>query len=259
MERLSVVILVKNEEKQIRDCLESAKWADEIIIVDDYSLDKTVEICREYTDKIFQRKMTDGFSRQREYGINQAGGNWILSLDADQTVTEGLREEIREVLNNGTSCSGFRIYRPTSYLGKWMRYCGWRTPVLVLFRKDKIGYDGKLVHEDVVSSGDIGLLKNEILHHTYDSLSEHFDRMDLYTSYDARELWRRGVRLNPGNYVIYFFLKPVFIFLRKYIVYQGFREGVRGLFISVVTAFVVFMNYAKLWEIQYVQKRKGRG
>ena len=256
MEKLSVTIPVKNEEKQIRDCLESVKWADEIIIIDDESTDRTLEICRSYTDKIFVRKMVDGFSKQREYGILKAKGEWILLLDADQTVTEGLREEIRYILKNGSDCNGFRIPRPTSYLGRWMRYCGWRPEVLVLFRKDKALFDGKMVHEDVIVNGRIGRLKNEVLHHNYASLSEHFRRMELYTLYDAEELWKRKVRLYPGNYFLCFFLKPVFVFFRKYILVQGFREGVRGLFISVVTAFVVFMNYARLWEIQYVQKRK---
>lgn len=256
MEKLSVTILTKNEDRQIRNCLESVRWADEIVIIDDESSDRTLEICRAYTDRIFIRKMSDGFSKQRAYSFQQAGGDWILIMDADQTVSEGLKEEILGILKNGSDCDGFRIPRPTSYLGKWIRYCGWRPEVLLLFRKNKAIMNGKMVHEDVVVKGKIGRLRNEILHHNYASLSEHFRRMELYTLYDAEELWKRKARLYPWNYCVYFILKPAFVFFRKYVVMQGFREGARGLFISMVTAFVVFMNYARLWEIQYIQKRK---
>jgi glycosyltransferase involved in cell wall biosynthesis len=249
MEGVSVVVLTKNEEKDIKECLESVKWASEIVIVDDCSTDATVQVCRHYTDKIFQRKMLH-FSDQREFGLRQASFPWVLTLDADQVVTPGLREEIQGVLQQGTEYDGFMIYKITSYLGRWMRHCGWRVKVLVLSRKDKTSYDGKAVHENAIVQGKIGELENEILHKNYESLSEHFTRMDLYTSYDAEDLWKKGVRLNYFNYPVYFFFKPLYIFFRKYIMQRGFQEGVRGFFISVVTAFVVFMNYAKLWDKQ---------
>ncbi|MCM8796417.1 MAG: glycosyltransferase family 2 protein [Candidatus Omnitrophica bacterium] len=249
MDKLSVVILTKNEEAQIRKCLESIKWADEIIIVDDFSTDRTLQICREYTDKIFQKKL-EGFSAQREFGAFQAGGPWVLHLDADEVVTPALQEEIKEILEKGTDCDGFLIYRPTVYLGRLMRYCGWRARPLLLFRKNKGRYDGRLVHERISVDGKIGCLRNEIIHKGYKNLSEHFAKMDLYTTYDAEELWRKGKRLNIFNYPVYFILKPSFIFFRRYIIQRGFKEGLRGLFISVITAFIVFMNYAKLWEKQ---------
>ncbi len=249
METVSVVILTKNEEKDIRNCLESVKWADEIVVIDDCSSDATVEICRQYTDKIFQKKMVN-FSEQREFGLKHASCPWVFSLDADQTVPSGLRLEIQAVLKQCAGFDGFRIYKTTSYLGKWIRHCGWRAKVLILFRRDKVRYDGKSVHEDVIVQGKVGDLKNEVLHKNYETLSEHFKRMDLYTSYDAEDLWKKGVRLNYFNYPVYFIIKPVYIFFRKYILYGGFLEGVRGFFISVVTAFVVFMNYAKLWDKQ---------
>lgn len=249
MDKLSVVILTKNEEAGIRECLESVKWAHEIVIVDDYSTDRTVEICREYTDKIFQKKL-NGFSEQREFGISKTSGDWIFHFDADEVVTPELQEEIQAVLKKGTDCNGFMTHRPINYLGREMRYCGWGLKSLVLFRKDKGRYDGKLVHESIIVNGKIGHLKNKILHKAYKNISEHFNRMDLYTSCDAEEMWRKGARLNGINYPIYLFLKPIFIFFRKYIMQGGFREGLRGYFISVITAFIVFMNYAKLWEIQ---------
>ena len=249
MDTLSAVILTRNEEDRIRNCLESVKWADEIIIVDDYSSDRTVEICAEYTDKIFRRKM-DGFSRQREFGTGKATGTWILRLDADEVATPALREEIMGVVRKGTDCDAFTVYRANFYLGKRIRHCGWGLKTTVLFRRGKCSYDGRMVHEEVVVHGKTGHLDNEILHYSYERLSDHFFKMDLYTSYGAEELWRKGVRLNAFNYPFYFFIKPILVFLRKYIVMQGFREGVRGVFISAITAFIVFMNYAKLWEKQ---------
>jgi glycosyltransferase involved in cell wall biosynthesis len=249
MDTLSVVILTKNEEGRIRGCLENVKWADEIIIVDDCSADRTVEICREYTDKIFRRKM-DGFSQQRDFGAGKASGTWILRLDADEVVTPALLEEILGVLKSGTDCDAFTVYRANFYLGKRIRYCGWCLRIIMLLRKGKCNYDGRMVHEEVVVHGKIGHLNNEIWHYSYEKLSDHFAKMDMYTSYDTEELWRKGVRLHVFNYPFYFFIKPILIFFRKYIAMQGFREGVRGVFISAVTAFIVFMNYAKLWEKQ---------
>jgi glycosyltransferase involved in cell wall biosynthesis len=249
MDRLSVVIPVKNEEAEIMECLESVKWADEIIIVDDYSTDRTIEICRKYTDKIFQKKL-EGFSAQREFGLSKAAGTWILHLDADEVVTPPLQEEIKAVLKNGTEYDGFLISRPTNYLGREIRYCGWALKILVFFRKEKSRYDGKLVHESIIVDGRIGHFKNKIIHKGYKNLSEYFIKMDLYTSLDAEDMRRNGVRLNALNYPVYLFMKPVFIFFRKYIFMRGFMDGVRGFFISVIAAFVVFMNYAKLWEIQ---------
>ena len=249
MDKLSVVILTKNEEAVIRDCLESVKWAHEIVIVDDYSTDRTVEICREYTDKIFQKKL-NGFSEQRGFGINKTSGDWIFHFDADEMAMPPLQEEIKAVLKNGTEYDGFLIPRPTNYLGSEIRYCGWNSKTMVLFRKEKGRYDGKLVHESVIVDGRIGHLKNNIMHRAYKNLSEHFSRMELYTSLDAEDMWRKGVRLNPLNYPVYFFMKPVFVFFRKYIFMGGIMDGVRGFFISVITAFIVFMNYAKLWEMQ---------
>ena len=249
MDTLSVVILTKNEEDRIRNCLESVKWADEIIIVDDCSADRTVEICREYTDKIFRKKLSN-FSLQREFGAGKATGTWILRLDADEVVTPALREDIAGVLKNGTDCDAFMIYRANFYLNKKIRYCGWFLRAALLLRRGKCSYDGRIVHEDVVVHGKTGNLDNMILHYSYRKLSDHFSKMDLYTSYGAEELWIKGVRMHIFNYPFYFFIKPVLVFFRKYIMMQGFREGMRGVFISVITAFIVFMNYAKLWEKQ---------
>lgn len=250
MGRLSVVIITKNEEANIRDCLEAIKWSDEIIIVDDYSTDRTLQICKEYTDKIFQRQF-DGFGAQKGYGLKQASGQWILSLDADEVVSPELREEIRGILEEQTDYDGFRIGVKTIYLGRWIKHCGWSSKLLRLFKKDKSRYDERLVYESVIAQGKIGEFKNCILHNNpFKSLSQHIMKLDLYTTLDAEEIRKKKVRLRPLNYSWYLFLKPILIFFRKYIIMKGFKEGVRGFLISVINAFVVFINYAKLWEKQ---------
>lgn len=255
MEKLSIVILTMNEENNIRECLETAKWADEIIVVDDFSADKTIEICKEYTDKIFQRKL-NSFSEERRFGDEKASGDWILQLDADQRVTPGLRKRIEEILERGTDCDGFMIYKKNSYLGKWMRYAGWRPEVLIMYRRGMQRYNETRAHEKIILEGKVGHLNAEILHKSYESLSEHCPRIDRYTTWDAQDLWDKGFRLNPFTYPVYFLIKPIYIFFRKYIWQQGFREGVRGYLLSVITAFIVFMNYAKLWEKQKNEHKK---
>lgn len=256
MSSLSVVLCVKNGEKTLKRCLESVKWADEIIVVDDQSTDRTIEICREYTGTIYTHAMTD-FSSQRGFALEKAAGPWILSVDADDEVTEPLAQEIRRAVRSETAAySGYTVIRTTSYLGRWMRYAGWSNRMLSLFRKDTARYDGKRVHEKVIVDGRIGSLSGRIRHHAYSSLSDHFIRMDAYTSLDAQTFWERGLRIRPIAYPVYFMIRPAYAFVRKYILQQAFREGVRGLFISAVTSFVVFMNYAKLWEMQLKNKER---
>ncbi|RJO64267.1 MAG: glycosyltransferase family 2 protein [Candidatus Omnitrophota bacterium] len=247
--RLSVVVLTKNEERYVRNALESTKWADEIIIIDDMSTDATLEICREYTDKIFTKQLIN-FSDQREYGISRASGEWVLFLDADDQLSPPLQEEIRQTLAADSEYSGFMLLRISSYLGKWIAHCGWRAPILLLFRKDKARIDGRLIHEKILIDGKVGVLKNIVYHHAYDDLSEHIIKLDFYTRLEAEELWKKGTRLKGLDYALYLFAKPVFAFLRKYFGYKGYREGVRGFLISVMTAFVVLLSYAKLWEKQ---------
>jgi glycosyltransferase involved in cell wall biosynthesis len=264
---ISAVIITMNEEDRIKDCLESVKWADEIIIVDSFSADRTVGICRGYTDKIFQREMR-GFGEQKQFAVEQASSEWILSIDADEVVTEGLRDEILKILNQDATppssppykggeqggYDGFQIYRRNIYLGKPMRYCGWYVPILRLFKKDTGRFNEKKVHEEIIVNGRVGLLKGEILHNTYRNISHHLEKIDSFTDYDADELIKKGVVLKPSNYLWYFVFKPAARFFQKYIMQKGVFEGMHGFILSLHAAMVVFINYAKLWERQ--QKNK---
>ena len=246
MTKLSVIVISKNAQGSIRACLESVKWADEIVVVDDLSADDTVKIAGEYTDKIFAKKMED-FGRQYQYAVERASGEWILVLDTDEVVTSFLGEEIRQAVKS-ERYDAYRIYRKNNYLGKWMRYCGWYVPILRLFRKEKGRFNSAMVHGEVIVNESAGLLKGEILHHTYRNISHQADKMNLFSYYGAMELKRRGVSLRWYSYPWYFAAKPALYFLKKYIWLQGFREGIHGLVLSCFAAAGVFINYAKLWE-----------
>ena len=269
---ISAVIITKNEEERIRPCLESIKWADEIIIVDSFSTDKTIDICRGYTDKISQREMR-GFGEQKQFAIEKAASDWILSIDADEIVTEELRDEIQKILNKETSSpsppseggdkgevegggyDGFKIFRKNIYLGRPMRYCGWYVPILRLFKRGKGRFNAKKVHEEIIVDGNVGLLKGEILHNTYKNISHHLEKIDSFTTYDVDELTKKGVILKPSNCLWYLVFKPMVRFLQKFILQKGIFEGTHGLILSINAAMVVFINYAKLWERQKETKK----
>jgi glycosyltransferase involved in cell wall biosynthesis len=249
--RLSIVLITRNEAHWIRRCLDSVRWADELVVVDQHSTDGTDEICREYGAKLFLHEMTAGFGEQEQFAIDQASRPWILSLDADEEVTPALRDAIRQAIADPGECVGFRIPRLTAYLGRFIRHCGWYpSPVLRLFCRGQGQFTNAFVHEEVVAGGPVGDLRADLLHYSYDSLSEHLCKMDLYTTYDAQMLARRGVWVTPLSAPWLLVGKPLVVFLRKYLWQYGFREGRHGLVLSGMAAFVTFLNYAKQWERQ---------
>lgn len=250
MAALSVVVLTKNEEANIRECLESVSWADEIIVIDDESTDATREIAREFASKIIVRKM-HGFGAQRQAGIEEAGGEWILFLDADERVPYELKQEMQAILaGRSAGFDGFAFVKKTFYLGKEIKYCGWSAPVPRFFKKSKGRSDQKMVHEEIIVDGPVGSLKHCVLHYSYTSIFQHIEKMNKYTEYDATELYAKGVRINLLNFGWCWFVKPAIAFARKYVLQKGFLDGKEGLLISVFTAWVVFLHYVKVWEMQ---------
>jgi glycosyltransferase involved in cell wall biosynthesis len=248
---LSVVLITRNEAPRVRRCLESVRWADEIIVVDQHSQDDTAAICRACGATVLSREMTGGFGEQKNFAIAQASRPWILSLDADEVVTEELRQAILRTIAVPSQYVGYRMPRLTNYLGRFIRHCGWYpSPVLRLFLKGAGRFTDALVHEEVVVEGPVGTLDGDLLHYSYDCLSDHVRKLDLYTSYDARMLARRQVRLTPLTAPWYLLAKPLAVFARKYLLQRGFREGRHGLVLSAMAAFVTFCNYAKLWELE---------
>jgi glycosyltransferase involved in cell wall biosynthesis len=243
MEKLSVIIITFNEEKNIRDCLESVKWADEIIVVDSFSSDNTIQICKEYTNNIFQRKW-EGFAKQKNFALNLVKNKWVLWIDADERVSKELKEEIEKVIENN-KFDGFCIPRKNFFLGRWIKYGGWYPDyTLRLFKKEKAYFEEREVHEKVILNGKISYLKSPILHYSYKNISDIILRIDKYSSLSSSQLLKNNKKATLWT----IFSHSFFRFFLKYILRGGFRDGVPGFIIAVTSSFETFAKYAKLWE-----------
>jgi len=246
MNRLSVIIISYNEEENIKECLESVKWSDEIVVVDSFSSDRTVEIAREFTPKVFQNKWTN-FSRQKNFALGKASNEWVLNIDADERATPELRKEVLTILNSEFSLlDGYYIPRRNHYLGKWIRHCGWYPDYkLRLFRKHKGMFNERTVHESVVVEGKKGYLKSCLNHYSYKNLSDHLSRIDKFSSLAAEEMFGGGKRAGPFDLLF----RPLTRFIKMYLIKKGYLDGVYGLIVSIMGSFYVFTKYLKLWEL----------
>lgn len=241
--RVSATIICFNEEATIREALESVKWCDEIVVVDSFSTDRTVEICREYTDRIFQRAWP-GFVEQKAFALEQARMPWLLNLDADERVSPALRTEIQAVLRAPGS-DGYYVPRLVYYLDRWWWRGGWYPDYrLRLFRREHAVWGGVDPHEKVVLRGRKTRLKSPLLHFTYRDTSAHVATINYFTGVAARELRLRGRKASMRDLI----LRPAWRFLRFFVARRGFLEGIAGLFVAQSAAFYVFTKYAKLWE-----------
>lgn len=249
--KISAKINVYNEEGNIAAVCESVAWADEIVVCDSSSTDRTVEIARRYTDKIFNREFR-GYKDKHEYSDSMTTGDWILWMDADERVTPELREAI-EKLRQADPASlpdGFRIARRTEFLGRWILHSGWYPDYQMrLYRKAASYWDGVAPHEVAHVRGRVEILPGELLHYTTQSLSEYHLRADRYTTLAAEYLHRKGKRVRA----IELFTLPIAAFIRTYVIKQGFRDGVPGLIIAMFTAYSVLLKYAKVWEMKHVK------
>lgn len=251
MNHLSVVIITKDEERDIGPCLESVKWADEIVVIDEFSRDQTVEICRRYTEKVFQKEW-EGYARTKNFGIEKTSGQWILSLDADERVSSELRAEIKQVLEMDDSYDGYLIPMKFYFYGHWMRHGGlYPKRHLRLFRKGKGEFEERVVHEGVKVTGKIGCLREPMFHYSYENLNDYLQKFNRYSTLDALN------KVDKRKYGrCYPFLRLPGEFILTYFIKQGFRDGFYGLLYSVLNAFYVFVKYMKLWETQNSLKLK---
>lgn len=252
MSRLSVIIITYNEEENIKHCLESVQWSDEIIIVDSFSNDKTVEIAKEFTSKVFQNKWTN-FSQQKNLALGKTSSEWVLNIDADERATPELKEEILTILNSEfQSFDGYYIPRRNHYLGRWIRHCGWYPDYkLRLFQRGKGRFNERMVHESVVVEGRKGYLKSCLNHYSYKNLSDHLRRIDKFTSLAAEEMFTNGKR--AGVFDLLF--RPLTRFIKMYLIKKGYLDGIYGLIVSIIGGFYVFTKYLKLWELLKARKQ----
>ena len=243
-EKISILVPTFNEEKNIRECLESVKWADEIVIVDSYSSDNTLKIARDYTEKILQHKYINSAS-QKNWAIPQLSNEWSMIVDSDERVTPELKDEIVGILVDGTEHDGFYIYRRNHFLGKEIKHCGWnKDKCLRLFRKGKGKYQDREVHADIILDGKVGFLKNKLLHYTFDSFEQYLKKWDRYTSWASIDRGKKTKYVHWHHLI----LRPLWRFIRQYIFKLGFLDGKEGYMICKLAAMSVFMKYAKLWE-----------
>ncbi len=246
MSTVSVLVITLNEEKNIRECLQSVSWADEIVLVDAQSQDRTVEIAGEFTDRVFVRPWA-GFAATRQYALSQCRQEWVLWLDADERATPELAREIREVIRD-TAHAGFEIPRLAWFLGRWIRHGGWYPGyVLRLFRRQGAEFTDRMVHEGVVVKGSTGKLKNHLLHYTDPNIEHYFQKFNLYTGLAARELHEKGVPFRLRDLIF----RPLFMFIKMYLLRRGFLDGLQGFLLACFSSAYVFAKYAKLWELTY--------
>ena len=245
MNKLSVTIITSNEEKNIRDCLQSVRWADEIVVVDSGSVDDTVNICRDFTDKVYHRDWT-GYADQKQFALEKANNDWVLSLDADERVSEILREEINGLLAGSPENYGYLIPRKSFFLGRWIKRCGWYPGYqLRLFYKPKTRVSHSRVHEGFLVNGNVGRLAGDIIHYSYPTIADNLLKINNYTSLEALDRWDRKKVRWPD-----FLTHPLSEFLRKYLVLKGFLDGFYGFLVSWYSAFSKMVMYMKIWHLQ---------
>jgi glycosyltransferase involved in cell wall biosynthesis len=242
---ISVAIVTQNEEKNIGEALESVRGFEDIVVVDSFSDDRTVEISRNYTDRVFQHEWS-GYADQKQRAVNYARKEWVLILDADERVTVALRAEMARKIGD-KDFSGFYLPRRNFFLGAWIRHSGWWPDhTLCLFRKDVSYVEPRAVHEKVVVRGRVGYMKEPLDHYSYRTLSDYFGKMDVYTSLAARELCGR----RPFTLLRSMVTNPPIVFLKMFVLRQGFLDGTRGFLLAVLYGFYTFLKYAKAWEAQ---------
>jgi len=245
--KISVVIITGNEENNIKDCLKSVKWADEIIVVDSVSKDKTVEIAKEFTKKVFIHKW-EGYSSQKSYAISLAKNDWILSIDSDERVSESLAKEILEadlIKNNG-----YYIKRDNYFLGKLIRGCGWGNDMqLRLFKKSETKLSDRMVHEKFIVKGSVSNLKNSFSHYSYTNLKDAFIKINNYSTLEANE----KVDKKSVNILTLLFSPPIY-FLHHLIIRKGFLDGIYGVIISYMHMITKLQVLLKIKEIKKNRK-----
>ena len=247
MKNISVIIITKDEEKNISDCLKSVEWADEIIIVDADSTDKTVELAKKFTEKIFIKKW-EGYVPQKKYALSLASNKWVLSVDADERITPELKAEIINL--SPDDFSGYKIRRKNFLLNKEITSCGWGNDYqLRLFEKEKTNMTDRLVHEGFIVDGKVGKLENPMLHYTFSSFSDYFNKINYYTSLKAEELVKQKGKIGGWTIFSHTFSAFFMFFFTK----RGFKDGVYGLIISLLHSVSTMLNYIKLWELQNKQ------
>ena len=254
---VTAVILTKNEESNVTDCLKSVEWVSEIIVVDSESTDRTVELAQRLTSRVYVVPWR-GFGPQKNFGIEHANGPWILIVDADERVTVGLRDEIQDLLQNGPALhvAGYRIARRNFFYGRWMQHGGmFPDRQLRFFRKDAGRYDDTLLHERLLLKGEVKDLQGFLDHHSVPTMAHHVRKMIHYTSLAAREKLKTLRRVT----FTHLFGHHLWIIFKVFILRRGWKDGLPGLIAALFSGFHTFAKYAKAYSILETSPSKGNG
>jgi glycosyltransferase involved in cell wall biosynthesis len=259
--KITAIIITLNEEANIQRALESLGWADEIIVVDSGSTDRTVEIARRFTGKVIVKDWP-GYSAQKNFAAEQASNDWIFSLDADEEVSTQLISEFATLkgsidagqasgsppaAGSPANVAGYEMPRLCQYMGRWIKHSGWYPDYkLRLYNRNAGCWKGDFVHESVRVQGEVRRLRGDLLHYTVRSASEHHQRMDRYTTLAAQEMRKNGKRASAGALMI----SPIVSFIRSYIFRLGVLDGTPGVAIAYFAAHYAFLKYVKLWELR---------
>ncbi|MEO8512746.1 MAG: glycosyltransferase family 2 protein [Ignavibacteria bacterium] len=243
--KISAVVITKNEELNIKECLETLKWADEIVIIDSNSKDNTKEIASAYTDKIFLSD-SDVFSEKRIMSFDKCSNDWILFLDADERLTTELQEELK-LLTQTDGTNGFRINRRNYYFGQWLKHSGvYPDKHIRIFNKQNAVITPRIIHEGVEVKGNAGELKGEMIHYSFRDMTHMIDKINLYSTLEAREKFENNKQISKFGVFTHAFST----FLRVYVSRKGFKDGSGGFFISFCYSMVSFLSLLKLLKLQ---------
>ena len=239
--KISATIITLNEERKIARAIESLRCCDEILILDSGSIDRTVELAANLGARIIEAGWR-GYAGQKNAAAEQASHDWILSLDADEALSEALEAEILSLKKAGPRFDAYTMPRLAQYLGRWIYHSGWYPDRKIrLYDRRRGRWVGDFVHESVRSDGPVGKLENDILHFTCDSLSEHLKTLDRYTTLAAQELAASRVPVPLWSLIF----DPPWNFFKAYVIKRGFLDGLEGLIISYLAAFYTFLKYSK--------------
>jgi glycosyltransferase involved in cell wall biosynthesis len=239
--KITATIITLNEERNIARAVESLRCCDEILMVDSGSSDRTLELAQNLGVRVIEAPWR-GYAKQKNLAAENASHDWILSIDADEALSERLEGEIWNLKKNGTECDAYTMPRLAQYLGRWIFHGGWYPDRKVrLYHRSKARWVGEFVHESVKVDGRVGRLDANLLHYTCDSLSEHLKTMDRYTTLAAEEMVARKKKIPIHKVAV----DPLWTFVKGYVIQRGFQDGLEGLAIAYMSSLYTFLKYAK--------------
>lgn len=245
MKKLSVAIVAYNEEKHLPDCLKSVDWADEVVVVEGKSQDKTAEIAKKSGAKVYSVENRPMMKKTMNEAFSKCTGEWILQLDADERISDELKSEILQIISYNPEHTAYRIPRKNLMFGKWMEHSGWYPDFqLRLFRNGKGKYPAQNVHEDLIIDGSIGNLENPMTHLNWENVAQFILRQDNYTTYEAQKLVIDGKKITWADAIRF----PLGEFLSRFFDREGYKDGLHGLVLSIMMAMYWELVFVKIWE-----------